>query len=361
VDLTSYRTLGRSGLAVSPIALGTMTFGREDWGADAAHSQAIFDRYTNAGGNFIDTANVYADGESEALLGRFIRESQSRDRIVLATKAGLVTDTHPNASGLGSKNIHAALDASLRRLQTDHVDLFWLHLWDFRTPVEEVVQTMSALVRSGKIRYWGLSNTPAWIVARIATLAAANREPPPIGLQYEYSLLERSVEIDLVPLATEMGMGMVPWSPLGAGFLTGKYRRSSGGDQNRPVAGTGEGRLSADNPLTNTQFNARNWMIVDTLAAVAEQIGSTPAKAALAWLIGRPAVTAPLLGVRNASQLDAAFGAFELTLERSLVECLEVATAPILTYPATLFDKAASPVARLRPAILNWHQQSGVS
>jgi len=154
MDLTSYRTLGRSGLAVSPISLGAMTFGRENWGADAAESEAIFDRYVDAGGNFIDTANVYADGESERILGRFIHTRGVRDSIVLATKAGLATGAHPNASGLGAKHVHAALDASLQRLQTDYIDLFWLHLWDCRTPPEEIVQTMSGLVRSGRVRYW---------------------------------------------------------------------------------------------------------------------------------------------------------------------------------------------------------------
>jgi aryl-alcohol dehydrogenase-like predicted oxidoreductase len=358
MNLTSYRTLGRSGLAVSPMALGAATFGQAGWGAGEVESRAIFDRYVDAGGNFIDTANWYADGNSETLLGQFIRESGSRDRIVLSTKVGGPAGDYPNGSGLGAKHIWTELETSLRRLRTDYVDLYWLHIWDCTTPMEEVLQTMSALVRAGKIRYWGLSNTPAWIVAQLATLAAARGEPRPIGLQYEYSLIERSVEADLIPLAFEAGMGMVAWSPLGSGFLTGKYKRGGGPDGFRPVAGAGDGRLSGENPVTNMSFSARNWMIADILCAVAEEIGTGAAQTALAWLVRRPGVTAPILGVRDAGQLVAAFEALRLPLDPAIIDRLDEATSPLLTYPATLYRPRATPrPAGSRETIRGWQEQ----
>jgi aryl-alcohol dehydrogenase-like predicted oxidoreductase len=355
MELTSYRTLGRSGLAVSPLALGAATFGQVGWGAGETESRAIFDRYVDAGGNCIDTGNWYADGNSETFLGRFIRESGSRDRIVLSTKVGGPVADYPNGSGLGAKHIRTQLEASLQRLGTDYVDFYWLHIWDCVTPIEEVLQTMSALVRAGKIRYWGFSNTPAWIVARLVTLAAAHGEPQPIGLQYEYSLIERSVETDLIPLAFETGMGMMAWSPLGSGFLTGKYKRG-GPDGVGPVAGAG--RLSEENPVTNMSFNERNWMIVDVLGAVAKEIGAGAAQTALAWLVRRPGLTAPIVGVRNAGQLAAALEGLRLPLDPAIIERLDEATSPLLTYPATLFDPRTRPrAAGSREAIRSWQEQ----
>jgi aryl-alcohol dehydrogenase-like predicted oxidoreductase len=356
MDLAAYRTLGRSGLVVSQLALGAASFGRAGWGSDETESRAIFDRYVDSGGNFIDTANWYAEGASETLLGRFIRESGSRERIVLSTKVGGPVADYPNGSGLGAKHIRTQLEASLRRLETDYVDCYWLHIWDLATPIEEVLQTMSSLVRAGKVRYWGFSNTPAWIVARLVTLAAAYGEPRPIGLQYEYSLIERSVETDLIPLAFETGMGMMAWSPLGSGFLTGKYNRGGGPDGIAPLPG--EGRLSGEDPETNMSFTERNWMIADVLCAVAEEIGASPAQTALAWLVQRPGVTAPILGVRNVGQLGAALEGLRLPLDPGIIEQLDEATSPLLTYPATLFDpRTMPPAAGSRGAIRGWKEQ----
>ena len=230
MSLAKFRTLGRSGLVVCPIALGTMTFGPGEWGADDAASRAIFDAYLAAGGNFIDTADIYSGGASETLIGRFIKETGSRNAVVLATKfafngsASPLSATqagggNPNAGGAGAKNIHRALDASLRRLGTDYVDLYWMHIWDGVTPVEEIVQTLGDLVRAGKIRYYAFSDMPAWVAMKAATIAAERRVPGPIAIQVEYSLVARDVEAEHIPAAREAGMGVMPWSPLAGGFL----------------------------------------------------------------------------------------------------------------------------------------------
>ncbi len=238
MPLTDFRTLGRSGLVVSPLALGTMTFGPGAWGADEATSRSMFDAYRDAGGNFIDTADIYTGGRSEELVGRFIADSGARNDIVLATKFAFngssspLTATragggNPNAGGAGAKNIHRALEVSLKRLRTDYVDLYWMHIWDGVTPVEEIVQTLGDLVRAGKIRYFGLSDMPAWLAMKAATIAAERRVPGPIAMQLEYSLVARDVEGEHFPAAREGGMGIMPWSPLAGGFLSGKYRRQS--------------------------------------------------------------------------------------------------------------------------------------
>lgn len=199
MKLADYRTFGRSGLAVSPLALGTMTFGTERWGVSQDDARSICDAYVDQGGNFVDTADIYSGGKSEEMLGLFVSETGARERIVLATKAGFGAGNFVHSGGNGAKHVHAALDASLRRLQTDYVDLYWMHVWDMVTPAEELLQTMAALVRSGKVRYWGLSNAPVWYVAKLATLAAAHILPGPIGLQYEYSLVERGVSMSFFP------------------------------------------------------------------------------------------------------------------------------------------------------------------
>ena len=227
MTLSNYRTLGRSGLIVSPLALGTMTFGTARWGLDEAGSAAVFNAYVEAGGNFVDTADVYAGGRSEEMLGKFIAERGLGDEMVVATKAGFAAGHGLHTGGNGAKHLYAALEGSLRRLRTEYVDLFWLHVWDSVTPAEELLATMGALVRAGKIRYWGMSNAPAWYVAKLATLAAVRGVAGPIALQYFYSLVNRDIEDEHVPLASEFGMGVVPWSPLAYGLLTGKYDRAA--------------------------------------------------------------------------------------------------------------------------------------
>ena len=306
MSLTDFRTLGRSGLVVSPLALGTMTFGTPNWGADEVASRAIFDRYLDRGGNFIDTADIYSGGISEQMVGRFIASAGVRDQVVLATKFGfngsaspLVATAgapgNPNAGGAGAKNIHRALDASLKRLGTDYVDLYWMHIWDGVTPVEEIVHTLGDLVRAGKIRYYGLSDMPAWVAMKAATIASERRVPGPIALQVEYSLVARDIEREHVPAAAEGGMSVMPWSPLAGGFLTGKYVRGNTRDT---------GRLSGANPLGETKFADRNWAILDAVRAVADTIGRQPAQVALAWALARPAVGSVLIGASKVAQLD---------------------------------------------------------
>lgn len=290
MSLTAYRTLGRSGLVVSPLTLGTMTFGARRWGSDDGVSRSVFDAYLDAGGASIDCADVYSGGRSEEMVGGFVAERGLRDRLVIATKAGFGREAgNPNAGGNGAKTIHAGLDASLRRLRTDYVDLFWVHVWDVVTPAEEVLQTLSALVRSGKIRYYGFSNAPAWYVAKVATLAAVHGLPAPIALQMQYSLTERRIEDEHLPAAREFGLGLMPWSPLGGGFLTGKYKRNDERASTPPSlpdkAADGaettvqaSERLSGANPFGDSQFTDRNWAVLDVLLAVAAEVGRPPAQ-----------------------------------------------------------------------------------
>jgi aryl-alcohol dehydrogenase-like predicted oxidoreductase len=355
MDLTQYRTLGRSGLAVSPLALGTMTFGTARWGLDAAGSRAVFDAYVERGGNFIDTADVYAGGASEAMVGRFVTERGLRDRLVLATKAGFAAGAGPHAGGCGAKHIHAAIEGSLRRLGTDYVDLYWLHVWDGVTPAEELLDTMAGLVRAGKARYWGLSNVPAWYAAKLATLASVRGLPGPIGLQYFYSLVSREVEDEHVPLAAEFGLGLVPWSPLAYGLLTGKYDRAT--VEAAPARGSGlpsearneeaepaaaDRRLDGANPFGDSLFTPRNWGIVDAVRRVADAIGQPAARVALAWVIGRPGVAATLMGVSRAGQVGDNVAALDLALAPEHRAALDAASAP--DTPRLLYDLARPPL-----------------
>ncbi|AWN45488.1 aldo/keto reductase [Methylobacterium terrae] len=340
MDLSDYRTLGRSGLGVSPLALGTMTFGTARWGLDEAGARAVFDAYVERGGNFVDTADVYAGGESEAMLGRFIAERSLRDRIVLATKAGFAAGSGPHAGGSGAKHLHAALDGSLARLRTEWVDLYWLHVWDGVTPAEEILETMTGLVRAGKIRHWGVSNAPAWFVAKLATLAAVRGRPGPIALQYFYSLVSREVEDEHVPLGREFGMGLVPWSPLAYGLLTGKYDRAAveaaapreDGLPREAAAGgarpEGDRRLDGANPFGDSLFTPRNWDVVAALRRVAAALGEPPARVALAWVVGRPGVAATLMGVGRPGQVAENAGALALVLPPEHRAALDAASAP---------------------------------
>ncbi|ONG56069.1 aldo/keto reductase [Pseudoroseomonas deserti] len=335
MPLDTYRPLGRSGLLVSPLALGTMTFGTARWGAAEAESRAIFDRYVGLGGNFVDTADVYAGGRSEEMLGQFVAEAGLRDRLVIATKSGFATGQGPLQGGNGARHLRAAVERSLKRLRTDFIDLYWVHVWDGVTPAAELLQGMAALIGAGKIRYWGLSNVPAWYAAQLATLAQAHGLPAPIGLQYFYSLVERGVESEHVPLAREFGLGLVPWSPLAYGLLTGKYDRAAveaaaprqGGVPNKAGSGEARGhRLDGDNPFGDTLFTERNWAIVAALKQLAAEAGETPARIALAWVAGRPGVAATLMGVSRAAQVTENVAALELALTPAQLNLLEAAS-----------------------------------
>ena len=350
MSLDNYRTLGRSGLAVSPLALGTMTFGTARWGSGALDSRAVFDAYVNAGGNFVDTADVYSGGVGEEMVGGFIAERSLRDSIVLATKSGFSAGPGPNGGGNGAKHIFRTVEGSLQRLRTDYIDLYWVHVWDSVTPAEELLETMTTLVRAGKVRYWGMSNSPAWYVAKIATLAAVRGVQGPIAMQYFYSLTNRDIEAEHVPLALEFGIGILPWSPLSFGFLSGKYDRSAveaaapragGLPREAAVPGTqrpvDDKRLDGANPFGDSLFTDRNWRIVDTLKQVAKEAGQSPASTALAWVTGRPGVTSTLMGVSRADQVAGNIAALDVVLSEAHRSALDDVSAPLLGMMYSMF------------------------
>jgi aryl-alcohol dehydrogenase-like predicted oxidoreductase len=339
MNLASYRPLGSSGLLVSPFALGTMTFGTPRWGMDEAASRDVFNSYVDLGGNFVDTADVYSGGASEEMIGRFIDDTGLRQRIVVATKSGFSTGQGPLQGGNGARHVHSALEGSLSRLGTDYIDLYWIHVWDGITPAAELLGTMSNLIAAGKIRYWGLSNSPAWYVAQLVTLARAHGLTAPIGLQYFYSLVERGVEDEHVPLARAFGLSVVPWSPLAYGLLTGKYDRASvaAGPARQggvPNAGGAAGvrpaddkRLDGDNPFGDTLFTERNWGIVDEVRRVAAELGETAARVALAWVVRRPGVTSTLMGVSRAAQVADNVAALDIILPAEHLAALDAVSA----------------------------------
>jgi aryl-alcohol dehydrogenase-like predicted oxidoreductase len=335
LDLTSYRTLGRSGLVVSPMALGTMTFGADRWGVDESEAGAILGSYVDAGGNFIDTADIYAGGRSEEMIGRAVASSSLRDKLVIGTKFTWNLDPgNPNAGGNGRKNIMRALQSSLRRLQTDYIDLYWLHFWDMVTPVEDVLQSLTDLVRAGHIRYFALSDVPAWYLARMAALAGQG--PGPIALQTEYSLVERTAENEHVAAARASGMDIMPWSPLAGGFLAGKYRQGA----TAAATPTGEGRLAGSNPFGSSKFTERNWAILEALRQVADRIGRSPAEVALRWTIGRPGVGSLLIGASRVEQIAPNIEALGLSLSAEDLALLDSASAPAPAFPYTGFSTA---------------------
>ncbi len=330
--LTDFRTLGRSGLVVSPLALGTMTFGAPRWGTSDEVSRAIFNAYVDAGGNFVDTSDIYSGGHSEELLGRFVAERHLRDQVVLATKYTWNSTQNPNAGGSGRKHIYRALEGSLKRLKTDYVDLYWMHAWDIVTPAEEVLQTLGDLVRAGKIRYFALSGVPAWFMTQLALLAQFHGVPGPIALQPEYSLTERSIEREHVPAARALGLGVVPWSPLAGGFLAGKYKRGSTDTQ-----ASGEGRLSGSNPLGNTKFTEQNWRVLDALRTVAGQLDRPLAQVALAWDLAQPGISSLLLGASKVAQLHDNLAALTVQLTTEQLQTLDQVSALELVHPYMIF------------------------
>ncbi|MBN2082888.1 aldo/keto reductase [bacterium] len=320
--LDSYRLLGNSGLRVSPLCLGTMTFGTKwGWGADREESRRQFDLYTERGGNFIDTANGYTDGESEEFVGELI--ARDRERFVVATKFSFGTNRtlkDPNRGGNHRKNMVQALENSLRRLKTDYIDLYWLHVWEYRAPVEEVLRAVDDLVKAGKILYFGFSDTPAWKVAQANTLARAMGWTPAIALQIEYSLIERTVERELTPMARELGLGVTPWGAIGGGVLTGKYLDNPAGESNRGA-------------MNQMRLTKRNQRIAAEVVRTANKLARTPAQVALNWLMQQPGVTSPILGARTARQLEDLLGTADFLLERRYVERLNKLSRIELGFP----------------------------
>lgn len=326
MPLDHYVTLGRSGLRVSPMCLGTMTFGEDwGWGSSVEESEAILDRYLERGGNFVDTANAYTKGHSESIIGDYLSRSPGRrDRVVLATKfLSNLYPGDPNGGGAGRKAIQAACEQSLRRLKTDYIDLYWMHCWDRHTPIDETMRALDDLVRAGKVRYIGFSDTPAWKVAQAHTEALFRGWTPLVALQIEYSLIERTVEGELMPMARELGLGVTPWSPLRGGVLSGKYTRAN--------AGT----VTADRGARVTDFlNERSYRIIDELQRVAGDTGASVAAVALAWLQARPGVASTIIGARRLDQLDQNLAGLDVTLSADQQAALDGVSEPVLNFPA---------------------------
>jgi aryl-alcohol dehydrogenase (NADP+) len=327
MTLDHYVTLGRSGLRVSPFALGAMTFGEDAGGAGTSveESEKILATYLDRGGNFIDTANFYTNGHSEKILGDFFATHPGRrQHVVLASK--FFTNLHPgdpNGGGAGRTSIINQLHETLRRLRTDHVDLYWLHNWDRNTPVEETMRTLDDLVRAGKIRYLGFSNTPAWFTAQAQTMALLKDWTPLVALQVEYSLLARTVEGELAPLARNQDMALVPWSPLKNGFLSGKYRRGA--------QVTDSARAAFVGGPTEDEFT-----VMEAVAAVADELGTTSAAVSLAWLRAREGTVVPILGARRLAHLEDNLAGLAVTLTPEHLRTLDEVSAPTLNYPAPM-------------------------
>lgn len=327
--LDTYRLLGRSGLRVSPLALGAATFGTEwGWGAERDEARRMFDLYVERGGNFIDTANTYTNGSSERLLGEFTRDH--RESLVLATKyTTLRRPGDPNSGGAHRKSLFASVEASLRQLNTDYIDLLYLHVWDFTTPVEEILRGLDDLVRQGKILYAAISNAPAWQVSRMQTIADLRGWSPLVALQIEYNLAERGGERDLIPMAREMGLGVVPYSPLAGGVLTGKYSHD---DLTATHAASADSTRKSFNAALGT-VTERVLTIAGAVREIAAELGRTPAQVGLAWLLHHPDVTAPVIGARTPAQLEDNLGALSVDFTAAQLARLNKIGGIELGYP----------------------------
>ena len=312
-----YKLLGNSGLRVSELALGAMTFGTQDWGVEKDESRRVYEGFREAGGNFIDTANVYSGGRSESFLGEFLAED--RERIVLATKyTGVTRARDVNAAGNNRKNMMDSVHASLKRLATDYVDLFWVHVRDFTTPIEEVMRGLDDLVRQGKVLYVGISDTPAWEVSRANTMAELRGWTPFVGLQIRYSLLDRAAERELLPMAKRLDLAVTPWDTLGSGILTGKYNRDP----------EEKGRAAL-----RSRIQQRDLAIAEEVVKLAGELGRSPAQVALAWVRQGEGVIVPLVGARTREQLDDNLGCLEFSLTPEQKARLDEASAIPLGFP----------------------------
>jgi aryl-alcohol dehydrogenase-like predicted oxidoreductase len=327
------RFLGSTGLRVSELCLGAMTFGRE---SDEQTSYRVLDRFVDAGGTFIDTADIYSTGESEAILGRWLK-TRSRDDFVIATKFYNPMGPGPNDLGAGRKHILAAAEASLRRLGTDYIDLYQIHVYDDGTPLEETLSTLDRLVASGKVRFLGASNHAAWQLQKAIDLAHRYGWEPYVCLQPLYNLLDRGVELDLIPVCRNEGVGVIPWSPLRGGWLTGKYRR----EMSAPPPDTRVDRAAREGwqEQWDAYANERTWGVLDALLAVAEELERSPAQVALRWLLQRPGVTAPIIGARNLEQLDDNLGATGWSLTDEQMARLTSASDRELPYPYDVLSR----------------------
>lgn len=325
MPLDSYVTLGRSGLRVSPFTLGAMTFGEDHgWGCSPEEAASMMSEYIGRGGNSIDTANIYTNGHSEVIIGDYLAGSPGlRDRLVIGTKFfGNLWPGDPNGGGAGRKAVVAQAEESLRRLRTDYIDIYWLHNWDRTAPIEETMRALDDLVTAGKIRYVGLSDLPAWKTTEAQMIAGFRGWTPAIALQLEYSLLARTIEGEHIAMAQQLGLGVMPWSPLRNGFLSGKFsRRRSGPVDARRTTLVGE--------PTEAEHE-----VIDVLEDVAAEAGVTPAAAALSWVHNRPGVSSTLVGARRLDQLRANLDAVDVHLSQAQTEILDKVSAPSLNFPA---------------------------
>lgn len=326
----NYRYLGRTGLRVSELCLGAMTFGRETSEED---SYPLLDRFVEAGGNFIDTANVYSGGVSEEIVGRWLPH-RSRDDFVIATKVRFATGEGPNDLGLSRKHILAAVEASLRRLQTDYIDLYQVHAWDPGTPLEETLGALNSLVQSGKVRYIGASNFGGWQLQKAVDLSRQMGWEPFVSLQPLYNLLDRAIEWELLPVCLNEGLGVIPWSPLRGGWLSGKYRRGMAA----PPAGSRVEMAEKEgwSEAWNAYDNEHTWRVIDTLFEIAAETGKSVAQVSLNWLLQRPGVTAPIVGVRTMEHLESNLGATGWALSPEQMQRLNEVSEQLAPYPYDL-------------------------
>ena len=329
-----YRFLGMTGLKVSELCLGAMTFGRE---ATEEDSRRMLDYFIEKGGNFIDTADVYSQGVSEEILGRWLKDKR-RDDLVIATKVRFNMGSGPNDVGVSRKHILAGIEASLRRLGSDTIDLYQVHCWDQKTPLEETLSTLDMLVKSGKVRYLGASNFSGWQLQKAVDLAHLKGWEPFSCLQPQYNLLERAIEWEVVPVCLNEGLGIIPWSPLRGGWLSGKYSR---GMQRPPEGSRVElAEQKGWSESWSAYANEHTWGILDVLGAIAAETGKHPSQVALNWLLHKPGVTAPIIGVHTMAHLESNLGACGWTLSAEHISRIDQASEPVTPYPYNFIAKA---------------------
>ncbi len=323
-----YRTLGRSGLVVSELCLGTMTFGKE---ADEREALKIVHAFLDAGGNFIDTADRYTDGRAEEIVGQAIRDRRSE--VILATKAGMRVGPLPNDDGYSRKHIIESVEQSLRRLQTDYIDLYQLHVWDYLTPIDETLRTLDDLITAGKVRYIGCSNFYAWQLMKSLAVSDFNRYARFISIQPQYSLVSREMDREVLPLCLQENVGVIPWAPLGGGFLTGKYTERKEPSFGRFSQG-GKGEYNWER-----KFTEKNFSILKTVKEMASELGKTMAQVSLNWLLAKEGITAPIFGVRSLEQLEENLGSVGWRLSEENWRRLDEASRLPSEYPNRFIEK----------------------
>jgi len=329
----NYRYLGKTGLKVSELCLGTMTFGRE---TDETLSHQMLDKFVEAGGNFIDTADVYSTGISEEILGRWLK-NKSRDDLIIATKVRFPMGEGPNDVGLSRKHIMSGVENSLRRLQTEYIDLYQVHCWDETTPLEETLSTLNNLVNSGKVRYIGVSNYTAWQLQKAIDISRHNGWEAFVCLQALYNLLDRDIELALLPVCENEGLGLMCWSPLRGGWLTGKFRRGMAAPPDGTRVKTAEEKGWSES--WSTYATEHTWKIIDELLAVAKEAGKTPAQVALNWLLNRPGVTCPIIGARTMEQFDDNMNSIGWSLDEEQMNRLNTVSEQKPGYPYDFIER----------------------